>query len=596
MSPAVDAADDELAERRLALMLEHIARVRWQMVAALVFVVVLVWSTVPTVPTLIWGATVPVGREVRVFLLRRLTQDRRLPVRIRLRRAVWLSLAAGLPQGAAAGFMFWLDRAQNAVLTMILVSICAGAVSTTALVRGAFMVYGSCLLIPAALFWFASFDRFGIGIAALMLMFLGVQNRFARDNRRTFEESFRIRRENDELVRQLAEARDRAEAASRAKTRFLAAASHDLRQPLHALSLQSAALTLDPGAADSPRLVRAMSRSIEDLSALLDSLLDISKLDAGTMRADRRPIQLSRLVHAAAHDFRALAEAKGLRFDLECPPGLVACTDPLLLERLLRNLIDNAVKYTTSGGVTVSLGADDDGMLIRVRDTGCGIPAELQSRVFEEFYQIDGTARAAARGLGLGLSIVRRLADLLDIALRLESAPGRGTCVSVQLPRALDAARGVGVDVGLACEDRTPIRAAQLEGLHVLVIDDEPAVRDATAALLARLGCSVDVAGDGDAAVAALVRRAADVVVTDYRLRDGETGIGLVPRLRGQQPGLPVLLISGDTAPDRLREAAASGLPLLHKPLAAEQLHAAIAAAVTGEPDRSTADQSTAKQ
>jgi len=577
MNRAEVSRDDELDERRLALTFDQVGSLRWQITAAALFIGVLVWPSVPLPLTVAWVVAVLLGRELRVRLLAQLARDRAAPLRARLRRAMWSILAVGIPQGAAALFMFWLDPAQDAILTMILVSLAAGAVSTSAFIPGAFPIYSACLVLPLALMWIGSFDPLGIGVAVLALMFLGVQNRFARNNANTFEQSFRIRRENDDLVRQLAEARDCAEAASRAKTRFLAAASHDLRQPLHALSLQSAALTLDPHASDAPQIARAISQSIDGLSTLLDSLLDISKLDAGTMRADLRAIQLSRLVRSVAQGFRELAEAKGLCFELDVPTGFIAHTDPLLLERMLRNLIDNAVKYTECGSVAVSLSEDGGAALIRVRDTGCGIPHELHSRVFEEFYQVDSSKHDAAPGLGLGLSIVRRLADILGLSLQLDSEPGCGTCVSLRLARLRPSAPH---DDSLATMPSSAAAIGALDGLRVLVVDDDKTVRDATVALLERLGCAVDAASNCEEAMAATARMTPAVVLTDYRLRNGETGIALVHRLRALHPDLPALLISGDIAPDRLREAAVSELTLLHKPLSAEQLREAIAAAV----------------
>jgi signal transduction histidine kinase len=574
MTSSAPQPDDDLDARRLALTFGQVASLRWQIAAAALFIGVLIWPSVPHAVTIVWVTAMLLGRELRVRLLERLVRDERAPMRERLRRARWSILAVGIPQGSAALFMLWLEPAHDAILTMILVSLAAGAVSTSALIPGAFAIYSACLTVPPAIMWLAAGDAQGVGVAVLVLMFFGVQNRFARNNAATFEESFRIRRENDALVSQLAQARDAAEAASRAKTRFLAAASHDLRQPLHALSMQSAALTLEPQASDAPQIARAISQSIDGLSTLIDSLLDISKLDAGTMRVDPRPIQLSRLVRSVAQSYREPAEAKGLLFTLEAPASLVVKTDPVLLERILRNVIDNAVKYTASGSIDVSVAEDEGGACVCVRDTGCGIPAELHGRVFEEFYQVDRGKRDAAPGLGLGLSIVRRLVDLLGLSLQFESEPGRGTRISLRMPRPsptdLHESAAGGTSPSPALDG--------LQGLCVLVVDDDKAVREATVAVLQRLGCRALSAGDCEEALEAAARMTPALVLTDYRLGDGETGIDLTHRLRRVCPGLRVLLISGDIAPDRLREAAGSGLTLLHKPLSAEQLREAIAA------------------
>lgn len=572
---------DELDARRLELTVDQVVSVRWPVVFWTLFMALLVARDVPWPLTIGWALLVLLTREWRTRLLTRLRADRQRPAGLRLRAAKWSILLAGVPQGASAMFMVWLDRPLDAVLTMVLVSLTAGAVSTSSLIPGAFLLYGACVLLPTAAMWSSAFDFTGIGVALLVLMFLGVQNRFANNNRRTFEDSFRIRRENDELVHQLAEARDRAEAATLAKVRFFAAASHDLRQPLHALSMQSAALSMAPDADDKSEVMRGMSQSIDNLSRLLDALLDVSRLDAGTLKSDPRPVNLSRLMRSLASSAHPLAQAKGLELVLTCPDGVVARTDPLLLERLLRNVIDNAIKYTDRGKVELSLTAGTDGARIEVRDSGCGIAAQYHKRVFDEFFRVDdGHGSQQQRGLGLGLSIVRRLAELLELRLSLDSEPGRGTCIGIDFAATQP-------DEPVPSERKAP-EPASLAGLRVLVVDDDDAVLEATAALLRRLGCQV-VTADGIETAVAVADPAPHLVLTDYRLRNGETGIALVRRLTALYPGLPAVLITADTAPDRLREADESALPLLHKPVNADSLRALIAGLVHQETAAPTA-------
>src|SRR5262249_55726634 len=261
---------------------------------------------------------------------------------------------------------------------------------------------------------------------------------------------------------------------------------------------------------------------------------------------------------------------------------LLVETDPVLLERLVRNLVDNAFKYTAAGNVTLAAGMHERVARIVVRDTGVGIPAAERERIFEEFYQIGNPERDRVQGLGLGLAIVQRLAQLLGLTLTLESEPGRGSTFPVAGPRATARRaprRGPAPRDGAA--------PGALDGARILVIDDESEVRAGMRALLEQLGCRVSVcSGYADAERLLEQDGLEDVhlIVSDFRLRAHESGIDTVRRLRERLGEVPALLVSGDTAPERLREAQASGLPLLHKPVSADDLTEAILAALRRKP------------
>jgi signal transduction histidine kinase/CheY-like chemotaxis protein len=368
-------------------------------------------------------------------------------------------------------------------------------------------------------------------------------------------------------------AKDWAEKASRSKTGFLAAASHDLRQPLHALGLYMSALrqrTTDPAARE---IVERMDNSVGALDSLLDSLLDISRIDAGALVPRPAAFDLAALLRRLGDEFAPDAAARGVRLSTRIGGDgrARAWSDPLLVERLLRNLVANAVKYTRRGGVLVTCRARHDAAgaalwRVEVWDTGPGIAPEEQERVFEEFYQAGNPERDRRAGLGLGLSIVRRLAQLLKLPLALHSVPGRGTRFVVVLP-ATDAQ---------AQEPIVQAEPASLRGLCVAVIEDDPEVRSAMRALLSGWGCQVRDGADADE----LLRRdfgnaPPQALVADLRLRGGRDGIAEAERLRRVfGDALQVLLVSGDTAPERVRLMASSGLPWLAKPVAAARLRA----------------------
>src|SRR5262245_29837912 len=379
----------------------------------------------------------------------------------------------------------------------------------------------------------------------------------------------RLFRETEDKGRQL-------ELANLSKARFLASASHDLRQPLHTLSLYSAALKLHARGGVTGEIANHINKALGSLSALVNSLLDISKLDAGAVTPDPQSVSLKTLIERIEADYRPLANGKGLEFHVVAPDLLVE-TDPVLLERLMRNLVDNAFKYTVTGNVTVAAERDGAAVRVRVRDTGPGIPSEERERVFEEFYQIGNPERDRAQGLGLGLAIVRRLSRLLGIEVTLESEPGRGSTFTVTVPPAAErraAPRAPGAPA--------PAKARVLDGAQVLVIDDEPEVRAGMRMLLEHLGCRVAVCGGYAEAEKLLDEHAleVDVIVSDLRLRQHENGIDTVRRLRTRLGDVPALLVSGDTAPERLLEAQSSGLPLLHKPVSTDKLTEAMLAAL----------------
>jgi signal transduction histidine kinase/CheY-like chemotaxis protein len=389
----------------------------------------------------------------------------------------------------------------------------------------------------------------------------------ARDAFRLFRESYAIRLQQAELNRQLKAALEQAEGASRAKTRFLASASHDLRQPIHTLSLFGAALAMRPLDDASREIAQHMNTALQALAQQLDALLDISKLDAGIVRVNRSVIKLCSFLERLCREFEPAARGKGLAIALECPQDSFIATDQSLFERVMRNLLDNAIKYTDAGRISVQVSRDADELVITVADSGRGIPEAEQSRVFEEFYQLDNPERDRTRGLGLGLAIVRRLTELLRIRMGMRSAPGRGTAFTLNLPAVQHAAATV---------DTRPAQATPV-ALHVLVVDDEAGIRLGMKTLLEGMGCRATLAGGTEQAVAAARAHKPDIVLTDLRLRGEDNGIKTVRAIRDLYPTLPAILISGDIAPDRLREAEEAGIPLLHKPVPVEALKEAIA-------------------
>ena len=352
------------------------------------------------------------------------------------------------------------------------------------------------------------------------------------------------------------------ELANLAKSRFLAAASHDLRQPLHALNLFLDQRRSETDQVERSRLDAQIDAAVAAMNELFNSLLDISKLDAGVLAPSISEFPVDHLLKRIETTFAATARENGLRLRVVSSRAWVR-SDFILLERILLNLVSNAVRYTERGGVVVGCRHRNGRLRIDVCDSGIGIPEDQRRNIFGEFYQLDGGEKDRRGGLGLGLAIVDRLCGLLDHPIELTSSVGSGSRFSVLVPSAPAGTAQASLDVPRPLVDSE-------RGKLVMVIDDNELVRDGMRGLLKSWGCLVVTAESEDAAMAKLAEhgRRPDLIISDYHLAHGKTGFELIDRLRracGAQ--IPAFLISGDTAPERLREASASGYYLLHKPV-----------------------------
>lgn len=376
-----------------------------------------------------------------------------------------------------------------------------------------------------------------------------------------------LQRQVDAATRELLEKKDEAERGNRAKTRFLAAASHDLRQPMHALGLFVAELGQKPHAPDTRRLVEQIAISAETMENLLDSLLDISRLDVGALDRQIKPFPLQPLLERIEVDYRREAGLRGQRLRLR-PTSLWVESDPLLLERILHNLISNALRYTPGGTILVACRKRGRKVRIEVRDNGPGIAPEAQEAIFQEFVQLDNPERNRAKGLGLGLAIVRRLTDLLEHPLQLKSSPGRGSLFAIELPSAAP---------GILTDHHQPAPAQALARLRVVLVDDDELALASTTGLLESWGCQVNAADTGAALLATLRPgdEAPDIIVCDYQIAGTGDGLQLIEQLRGHfARQIPAVILSGDTSPATATAIQQADIPLLHKPVRPAKLRA----------------------
>jgi signal transduction histidine kinase/DNA-binding NarL/FixJ family response regulator len=374
------------------------------------------------------------------------------------------------------------------------------------------------------------------------------------------------------LERKVQERTQQLHLTNQAKSRFLAAASHDLRQPLHALNLFIAQLSAEKDQAERDRLVGRMHAAVTAMNELFSALLDISKLDAGVLVPSISEFPVNHLLSRIETTFAVPAREKGLRLRVIASNAWLR-SDIILLERILLNLVSNAVRYTDRGGIVIGCRHRGDRLRIDVCDTGIGVPEDQRQSIFREFYRLAGPDGDRRGSLGLGLAIVDRLCGLLDHPLELASTVGRGSRFSVSVPS---------VPAQLVHAEAKELPRSMLDGVHhnvVLVIDDDPLVREGMQGLLQSWGYRVAAVDSEHAALSAVAAqgRRPDLIISDYRLAHGKTGFEAIERLlRACGAPVPAFLISGDTAPERLREASASGYHLLHKPVSPMTLRAMV--------------------
>jgi signal transduction histidine kinase/CheY-like chemotaxis protein len=383
---------------------------------------------------------------------------------------------------------------------------------------------------------------------------------------KTFADQAVIAIENTRLFDEIQDKTRQLERADKYKSHFLASASHDLRQPLYALTLFVAQLHSEADPEERKRLVSRIDSAVASMNELFEALLDMSKLEAGILETHIADFPVQRLLERIETTFSGTATQKKLGFSV-VPSSAWTRSDPILFERILMNLASNAVRYTQSGGIVIGCRRSNGQLRIDVVDSGPGILEEQQEKIFDEYFSLTTGEPDRRGGLGLGLAIVDRLGKLLGLKIELRSRPGAGSRFSILAP--LIAKQQA------ASEDLTAaILPNPTLGKLVLIIDDDPLVLDGMGGLLRSWGCDVMTVESGEAALLALAggKRLPDLLISDYRLTKG-TGIDAIDFLRRElDVNVPAFLISGDTAPERLRDASEKGFPLLHKPVAPMRL------------------------
>ncbi len=400
------------------------------------------------------------------------------------------------------------------------------------------------------------------------LVYISILVVWSRGLYRNVVDTMLLRHEKDELVRELSRAKDNAERANIEKSRFLAAASHDLRQPMQSLWLFVGNLRRQWGQPQTLQTLDYIENALDAMRSLFDALLGIAQLDAGGVQAEMRAVPIQQTLDKLRDGFSGDCDLKGLRFSV-WPSKAWVYTDPALLDRIVFNLMSNAVKYTPSGGgVVVGCRQRGHELEIQVWDSGIGIAVEHQASVFDEFVQLDNPQRDRSKGLGLGLSIARRLADLVGARLSLRSRIHKGSVFSLRVPLTqADVCPGL---------DSNKESAPALAGLTVVFLEDEVAILQAVQQYCQALGMQFYGAGDLETLQVLLQGVVPDIVLSDYSLASGENGLQAISRMREQWPLVGAALLTGNAQPSLRDQAQSMGVMLLYKPLSPVELASAL--------------------
>jgi signal transduction histidine kinase/CheY-like chemotaxis protein len=444
----------------------------------------------------------------------------------------------------------------------------SGAVNALSAIWLSYAALAIPILIPFTFRLFQHGYAHDTFLGLLVLTFLGVMLLISYMSQKSISQTLKIRYENTNLLEKLRIQTNQAQTANQDKSRFLAAASHDLRQPVHSLSLLSSAISPEIHTDRGKKILSQIGNANDTMLSLLNSLLDMSKLDAGIVKADIQPFNLQTIINSLVDEFMPIANQNGLQLRSRTCPFMVE-SDPVLLQNIMRNLLQNAIRYTKSGKVLIACRKRKDTINIQVWDTGKGIAKADQEIIFAEYQQLHNPERDQNKGLGLGLSICRRLAKLLNIQIKLRSVVSKGSVFCLEIPL-------LPKSISFASQPLAPTTSSNtallnpLEGAIILVIDDNESVLEAMSSLLKNWGCQIITADSVETSikVAKTHKSRIDAIIADYRLRNNTTGIEAIDAFsQTAKVEIPSIIITGDTAPERMQEITSHGLPVLHKPV-----------------------------
>ncbi len=562
--------DDRVGRILIRLYIKQVIYLKLVNILMVLSLVYVIWGRSPEYLLLGWLALqllLMLVELVVIYLFKRRAR--------KFSSAVWrlmLSVPAvfvGIAWGAAAPlFLDASDPVNMISVSMLLLGVLSGSLYTFSLLPPLYYLFAGMILLQylSVTVFQPGLEAVSVGALGLALLSAGLSYQLYRI---TYELLF-SRYKNKAYAHELKHAKRIAEQASMAKTRFLASASHDIRQPLQAMALYAEALACRINRPDNIKNLEGLRQSHASMSRIMNSLLDISKLDADIIEPDIGAVALQPLMEHLLGGFHSMAKKKGLTMRCRVADDICVRSDAALLERIVSNLLGNALRYTDSGGILAACRRRGQAVALEIWDTGRGIPAGQVGNVFLEFYQLENPERDRHKGLGLGLSIVKRLTQLLPgHSIDLCSIAGRGSRFRLTMPVASS---------NVVKPDRLrerPQMVDQLLGMKVLVIEDDASVRNAMVALMQSWECRVCSAGDVAGAIECMEGGwVPGAIVADYRLPGGKTGIQAIQAIRSHlQQYVPALIVTGESLPETLQDIQSQeDVLLLHKPVQAARL------------------------
>ncbi len=483
---------------------------------------------------------------------------------------VWSLLALGILWGILPLVFSVADSTIVMVtITGMTAGVAAAALTMQSPCLPVFLAFAYTTLPALSLFFFQIEDNAYIGMGIAVIIYLAVLTHFARNLEAMIVQSIQLRFANVDLIEQLQGAVDETKEANRAKSVFLASASHDLRQPLHAMSLFIQTLNGTNLDDYQQKIISHIESASDATREMLNTLLDFSKLDAGVIEPRPRTFRIQPLFTKMENELGSGADSKNLIYRTH-ETTYAAYTDISLLELILRNLITNAIRYTETGGVLIACRKRrNHKIVVEVWDTGIGIPEDEQQNIFREFHQLGNPERDRQKGFGLGLAIAKGMADTMQLDLTVKSTLKKGSVFRLTLPEA---------EISVVEDINDNQILTRFDGKCILIIDDDESIRIAMNELLSNWGCDCLLAESEDEALSLIKDKTIDLIIVDYRLREEKTGREAITLIRKEiNRDLPAIIITGDTAADRLREAKASDAMLLHKPVMASDLQKTMA-------------------
>ncbi len=560
-----------LKAEQLKLIQRHMPVILIGNLAVSAALVIMLFNFVTHTKLLGWIACIYVISAIRAIFHRRLKDS---DIENNFARISFVFIAFSLLSGllwGSAGILFFSPEQPLAMsfLALLLAGMTAGSVASTSAYPPIYFSYAIPTLLPLALLSFISEQDGMTAFGVLILLFLAINLVYCLNIYKTIIESLNLRFENVNLIDALKEQKEIAEQANIAKSKFLAAASHDLRQPLHAQGLYLDSLKSQITTEKGKLVYNKVLNTKQSLDQLFNGLLDISRLDAGVVEANLSVFDIKDILVDLKDEFIHQALQKNLQLNLDSVSTNVKC-DKLLLQRIIRNLISNAIRYTDKGEINIVSNIDNNKVKIDIIDSGKGIPESEYENIFSEYHQLENPERDRNKGLGLGLAIVKRLSTLLDIDISVSSQENKGSIFSLRINTSDE-------KITEPCKSDPVIE--QKSNISVLVIDDEIDILEGMKQILDSWNHQSILAESADQAIEKLLAkdRSPDIIIADYRLRENQTGVDAIDLVRDEfNLSIPGIIITGDTEAGRISDIKKSGYRLLHKPISSTELKLAI--------------------